>query len=89
MANDTSATNSSPSSGAGEAGWPVLHMFHRIDRTRWNALAQDDQQAAIAEFEGLLARLAAEEGLQVLVTGVIGKADLGITAIKAEILCSH
>ena len=81
MANENSATNPSPGSGAGEAGWPVLHMFHRLDRTRWNRFEPEAREAAVSEFEELLARLFAEEGLQVLVTGVIGKADLGITAI--------
>lgn len=71
--------------GAGEAGWPVLHLFQRLDRERWRGLSPGEREAAIEEFEELLARCGAEEGLQLLPTGVIGKADLGIMAIHPRL----
>ena len=27
-----------PGSGAGEGGWPVLHLFQRLDRVAWRQL---------------------------------------------------
>ena len=64
---------------AQESGWPVLHLFQRIDRARW--LAADDTRARTGN-RGVrgAARAAspAEAGLQFVPSGVIGKADVGV-----------
>ncbi len=74
-----------PGSGAGEAGWPVLHLFQRLDRRRWGELDASVQETAITEFEEMLARCRGEEGLQLLAAGVIGKADFALMAIHPSL----
>jgi chlorite dismutase len=69
---------------AGESGWTVLHLFQRVDRNRWAGLAEGARSAAIEEFAALLSRAQGEEALQLIPTGVIGKADLGIMAIHPD-----
>jgi peroxiredoxin len=83
-----SRSRSTPAAGAGpgEAGWPVVHLFHRVDRQRWRRLADAERAAGVAEFSALLTRLGSEEGLQLIATGVIGKADLGLMAVHPDIL---
>lgn len=83
MADEKGTTDST--SGAGEAGWPVLHLFQRLDRAAWRKHGPAERAAAVEEFEELLTRCGAEEGLQLIATGVIGKADLGIVAIHPNL----
>lgn len=83
MADEKATTDST--SGAGEAGWPVLHLFQRLDRASWRNHSAAERESAIEEFEALLTRCHAEEGLQMIATGVIGKADLGIIAIHPNL----
>jgi len=71
--------------GAREAGWPVLHLFQRIHRARWRGMSADQRASATREVEELLVRWRSEEGLQLVATGVIGKADLGILAIHPRL----
>ena len=85
MANQSATKNDEQQSGAGEAGWPVLHLFQRIDRLAWGCLEEAERAAAVEEFESLLERLGREEGMQVLSLGVIGKADVGFMAIHPQI----
>ena len=89
-----SAREGSPSPGrpaprsaqaAEPAGWPVLHLFQRVDRERWRRFAPDERGAAIREFSDLLKSVQAEEGLQLIPTGIIGKADLGVLAIHPDL----
>ncbi len=72
-------------SGAGEGGWPVLHLFQRLDRAAWRRHTPAERAAAVEEYEELLMRCEAEEGLQLIATGVIGKADLGILLIHPDL----
>lgn len=69
----------------GQAGWPVLHLFQRLDRERWRALSAQEREAAIAEYESLLSRCGGEEGLQLIASGVIGKADFGLMVIHPSL----
>ncbi|MDG2305894.1 MAG: chlorite dismutase family protein [Candidatus Binatia bacterium] len=85
MADEKGTTGPTDSSGAGEAGWPVLHMFQRLDRECWLALASGERTSAIEEYEALLTRCNAEEGLQFIASGVIGKADLGLIIIHPSL----
>jgi len=84
---EKSGTRSPAEAGnlAGEEGWPVLHLYQRIDRTRWRRLDDGERAAAVKEFSPLLARGVGEEGLQLVPTAVIGKADLGIMAIHPDL----
>jgi chlorite dismutase len=63
----------------------VLHLFARIDRSRWRSLGDEQRGAAITELGGLLRTCQAEEGLQLVTSAVIGKADLGIMAVHPEL----
>jgi chlorite dismutase len=68
-----------------DTGWPVLHLFQRIDRTSWRALPEGERASASEEFAGLLSSLEAEEGLQLVPSGVIGKADLALMAVHPDL----
>jgi peroxiredoxin len=68
-----------------EVGWPVLHLFQRIDRARWRALAEAERHAAIDEFATLLERAQGEEGLQIIALAIIGKADFGLMAVHPDV----
>jgi len=85
MADEKRTKDPAEGSGAGEAGWPVLHLFQRLERERWRGLPPGERDAAVEEFEELLARCEGEEGLQLIADGVIGKADLGIVAIHPSL----
>lgn len=74
-----------PKSSEAITGWPVLHLYHRIDRPRWRALSADERAAAIDEFEALLARCAAEEGLQTIPMAGVAKSDFGIMAVHPDL----
>jgi len=79
----TSASLASPA--AQDSGWPVLHLFQRIDRARWQSLGDADRARASEEFAGLLQGAQGEEGLQLIPSGVIGKADLAVMAIHPDL----
>jgi chlorite dismutase len=66
-------------------GWPVLHLYYRIERHRWRSLPASQRAGAAAEFGELLARVGAEEGLQLVPMAAIAKADLGIMAIHPQL----
>jgi chlorite dismutase len=70
---------------ANASGWPVLHLFQRVERAAWKALPDGDRRRAIEEFSAFLSGAQGEEGLQLIPTGVIGKADLGIMAIHPDV----
>jgi chlorite dismutase len=66
-------------------GWPVLHLYYRIDRARWHALPAERRAAGVAEFQSWLARCANEEGLQFIPMAVVAKADFGCMAVHPEL----
>lgn len=66
-------------------GWPVVHLFHRIDRLRWSDLDGTDRAAAIDEFQGWLADRAAEPDLQLVPLAGVTKYDLGLMAIHPDL----
>jgi len=70
---------------AQETGWSVLHLFQSIDRARWLGIAESDRTRAIDEFSTLLDALAREEGMQIVPSGVIGKADLALIAVHPDL----
>jgi chlorite dismutase len=63
----------------------VLHLFQSIDRARWLALGESDRDEAIEEFSALLDALTREEGMQLIPSGVIGKADLAMIAVHPDL----
>ncbi|GIW41289.1 MAG: heme peroxidase [Candidatus Binatia bacterium] len=65
-------------------GWPVLHLYYRIDRWRWEGLGANGRTAALEEFAGWMRSRAGEEGLQLVPNAVVGKADLGFMAVHPE-----
>ena len=83
------STSSAPAKGAGpdpsDPGWAVLHLYQRIDRAAWRGLGESERRAGIEELRATFARWQAEEGLQLVATGVIGKADLGLLAVHPEL----
>lgn len=64
-------------------GWTVLHLYYRIDRARWRALA--DRPAAIAEFSAWLSSAAAEEGMQLIAMAGVTKSDFALMAVHPDI----
>jgi hydrogen peroxide-dependent heme synthase len=78
-----------PSGATEVAGWPVLHLYYRVERDHWRRLSPAERAAAAAEFSALLERLRGEEGLQLITSGVIGKADLAIMAVHPELARVH
>ena len=90
MAEDRTSPRPAAASGArrndpAEIGWPVLHLFYRIDRTRWRALADGERGVAVREFSDFLGGAQAEEGLQLVPIAFIGKADFGLMAIHPDL----
>ncbi len=67
------------------AGWTVLHLFFRLDRARWQALASGERAAASSEFSAWLSRCVGEEGLQLIAFAGVTKCDLGIVAVHADL----
>lgn len=67
------------------AGWPVVHLYYRLNRTLWRQLAEPQRQAAVQELTGWLEACQAEEGLQLVPTAGVTKSDLGIMAIHADV----
>lgn len=87
-ADEASRRPVSPQPGAPaaqESGWPVLHLFQRIDRARWLAADDTARARAIDEFAVLLEGFAGESGLQFVPSGVIGKADVAFMAIHPDL----
>lgn len=66
-------------------GWPVLHLYYRIDRRHWRELPAERRSAALAEFQGFLERCGAEEGLQLIAMAGIAKSDVGFMAVHPDV----
>lgn len=66
-------------------GWPVLHIYYRLDRALWSSLEEKEQEDGIEEFMALLVAAEGEEDLQVVAQGVVGKADLGLIVVHPSI----
>jgi len=75
---------SAPSANAA-TGWPVLHLYYRIDRHHWRAQDVVKRGEAVEEFSALLARCAGEEGLQLIPMACVAKADFGLMAIHPDL----
>jgi peroxiredoxin len=87
-AEQTSRRPDSPQAGTQpvqESGWPVLHLFQTIDRTRWQSASDAERTRAIDEFAALLQEVGGEEGMQLIASGVIGKADLALMAVHPDL----
>ncbi len=74
-----------PSPLVASVGWTVSHSFHRIDRTRWQRLTVEARQAAVEEARAWMARVGAEEGMQLVPLAMIGKADVGFMAVHPDL----
>src|SRR5437762_469627 len=68
------------------AGWTVSHWFYRIDRARWRALDATTRAAAIDEARAWMRGALAEEGLQLVPFGLVGKGDFGVMAIHPDLV---
>lgn len=66
-------------------GWPVLHLYFRIDRARWLAMQESARGEAIAEFSALLNQCQSEEGMQFLALAGIAKSDFAIMAVHPDL----
>ena len=66
-------------------GWPVLHSYHRIDRSRWHSLTSSERGAAVHEFQELLSRCSLEEGSQLIAMAGVAKSDFGLMAIHPDL----
>ncbi len=68
-----------------KVGWPVLHQYYRIDRTRWLGMADDARKGAIEEFRNALTQCCTEEGMQFVALAGVAKSDLGIMAVHPDL----
>lgn len=66
-------------------GWPVMHLFFRIDRASWRSLSRDARSSAVEEFARCLNKLCSEEGLQFVPIAGIAKFDLAFMAVHPEL----
>lgn len=67
------------------AGWAVVHMFYRLDRTRWRSLTAAERTTATGEFSSWLGERASEEGLQLVPFAGVTKCDLGFMAVHPDL----
>lgn len=67
------------------AGWPVAHLYYRLDRARWRQLPETRRREAVEELSGWLQACLAEEGLQLVPTAGVTKSDLGIVAVHPDL----
>jgi chlorite dismutase len=67
------------------SGWTVSHWFYRLDRARWQALAEPARAAAIAETRAWLASVLGEEGMQLVPFALVGKGDLALMAVHPDL----
>ncbi len=68
-----------------KVGWPVIHLFYRIDRASWRDLDEHTRRTAIEEFRSLLAQCGSEEGMQLVPLAGIAKSDVGIMAVHPDL----
>jgi chlorite dismutase len=61
-----------------------MHLFYRVDRTRWRDMA-GAHMAAIEEFSGWLGARGAEAGLQLVPFAGVTKFDIGFMAIHPDL----
>jgi peroxiredoxin len=67
-------------------GIHVLHLFYRLDRVKWNALAEAESKLTLARLEKLVAaNSAASNPRLVTYVNVGGKADLAFILYAAEL----
>ncbi|MFP6664408.1 MAG: chlorite dismutase family protein [Deltaproteobacteria bacterium] len=66
-------------------GWPVLHIYYRIDRALWSSLDDKEQEDGLEEFMAMIVAAEDEKDLQVVVQGVIGKADIGLIVVHPSL----
>jgi peroxiredoxin len=66
-------------------GWPVLHLFFRLDRARWHRLSAERRLEGVRELSAWLEHTGAEEGLQLVPIAGIAKFDLGVMAVHPEL----
>lgn len=74
-----------PPRDEGLVGWPVVHLFYRIDRGRWHALPPERRRAGIEEVQRWLEACGAEEGLQLIPVAGIAKSDVGLMAVHPDV----
>lgn len=67
------------------AGWPVIHLYYRIDRSAWRELPDGQRQAAIAELGDWMRGVAAEEGMQFVPMAGVTKSDLAVLAVHPDL----
>lgn len=66
-------------------GWAVIHVFFRIDRTRWLGLADSERASAADEFSQLLDRVAEEPEMQFVPMAGVTKFDFGVMAVHPDV----
>ena len=79
------ATTHATAPAAHESGWPVLHLFQNIDRARWQSFSDDERARGVEEFAAFLESAGGEPGMQLIASGVIGKADVALMAIHPDL----
>ncbi|MFN8624699.1 MAG: chlorite dismutase family protein [Candidatus Binatia bacterium] len=66
-------------------GWSVMHLFYRVDRTRWRGFTAAERVGAIEEFSAWMTASAKEDGLQFVPFAGVTKFDIGLMVIHADL----
>lgn len=66
-------------------GWPVMHLFFRIDRARWSGFSTDVRRSAIDEFTAWLHGVCTEKGLQFQPLAGVTKSDVAFMAVHPDV----
>lgn len=66
-------------------GWPVMHLYYRIDRARWRSLPDQEQRGATDEFGAWLRAVCAEDGLQFVPMAGVAKSDVAFMAVHPDV----
>jgi len=67
------------------AGWPVVHLFYRLDRARWRGQSVETRAGAEEEFSTWLRHTAGEAELQLVPLAGVTKFDFGVMAIHPDL----
>lgn len=67
------------------AGWPVVHLFYRLDRPRWRSHGPELRAGAVEEFRLWLEQTRQQPEMQLVPFAGVTKFDFGLMAIHPDL----
>lgn len=67
------------------AGWPVVHLFYRVDRPRWRSHSPEMRAAAVEEFQTWLEHTRQQPEMQLVPLAGVTKFDFGLMAMHSDL----